>query len=437
MSLGNSVAKLRIGIDTAASVGELAFWWAQERFSSPVVFNPFAKRLRVDPFPIYRGLRERDPIHYSALADGWVLTRYDDILEVLRDPSFSSDERNWSRYRKYRSRGRRRGFPDPYGEERTTMLRLDPPDHARLRGLATKAFTPRAVERIRPRAEALVDELLSGLRARDHLELIADFASPLPVIIIAEMLGVPAEDHARFRHWSDEAIKTLGTASAKDLRDAEAAFRALRDYLSGVVEQRRSEPRDDLISGLVAAEEQGDQLQLAELISMCVLLLVAGNETTTKLIGNAVVALARHPEQLALLRDEPKRIAGAIDEFLRYDGPVQLTSRMVLEDRDFHGRPFRRGQQVVTILAAGNRDPEAFEAPESLDVTRENVRHLAFGQGLHFCLGSQLARLEAAVAIEGLLRWLPELRLAEESIEWSKNSILRGPTRLPLAVRAV
>jgi cytochrome P450 len=203
------------------------------------------------------------------------------------------------------------------------------------------------------------------------------------------------------------------------------------------VEQRRSEPRDDLISGLVAAEEQGDQLQLAELISMCVLLLVAGNETTTKLIGNAVVALARNPEQLAILQEEPKRIAGAVDEFLRYDGPVQLTSRMVLEDRDFHGRRFRRGQQVVTILAAGNRDPQAFEAPESLDVTRENVRHLAFGQGLHFCLGSQLARLEAAVAIEGLLRWLPELRLVEESIEWSKNSILRGPTRLPLAVRAV
>jgi cytochrome P450 len=434
MGLARSLEKLRIGADVGASLAELAFWWARERISTPVVFNPFSKRLRKDPFPIYRGLRERDPIHYSPLADGWVLTRYDDILEVLRDPGFSADERNWSRYRKYRARGARRGLPDPYGEERTTMLRVDPPDHTRLRGLANKAFTPRAVDRIRPRAEALVDELLSGLRSRDRLELVADFASPLPVIIIAEMLGVPAEDHARFRHWSDEAIKTLGTASAQDIRDAEVAFRALREYLAGVVEQRRVEPRDDLISALVAAEERGDQLRTSELLSMCVLLLVAGNETTTKLIGNAVVALVRHPEQLALLRQEPKRIAGAVDEFLRYDGPVQLTSRMVLEDRSFHGRPFRRGQQIVTILAAGNRDPQAFDRPECLDVTRENVRHLAFGQGLHFCLGSQLARLEAAVAIEGLLRWFPDLRLADAPVEWSPNSILRGPTRLPLAV---
>jgi cytochrome P450 len=314
------------------------------------------------------------------------------------------------------------------------MLRLDPPDHERLRGLANKAFTPRAVERIRPRGEALVDELLGQLASRRQLELVADFASPLPVILIAEMLGVPAEDHERFRHWSDEAIKTLGNASARDILDAEAAFRALRDYLSTVVEQRRVEPRDDLISGLVAAEEEGDQLCLAELISMCVLLLVAGNETTTKLIGNAVVALAHNPEQLALLRDEPKRIAGAVDEFLRYDGPVQLTSRMVLEDRDFHGRRFRRGEQVVTLLAAGNRDPAAFDDPERLDVTRENVRHLAFGQGLHFCLGSKLARLEAALAIEGLVRHFPGFRLGPEPVVWSKNPILRGPTKLPLTV---
>jgi cytochrome P450 len=434
MGVANSLGKLRVGIDAGVSVAELALWWAHERISTPIVFNPFAKRLHEDPFSLYRELRERDPIHRSAIADGWVLTRYDDILEVLRDPSFSSDERHWSRYARYRARGERRGLPDPYGPERTTMLRIDPPDHARLRGLANKAFTPRAVERIRPRAEALVDELLGALASRTRLELVADFASPLPVIIIAEMLGVPAEDHERFRHWSDEAIKTLGNASAQDILDAEVAFGALRDYLAAVVEARRAEPREDLISALVAAEEEGDQLSLAELISMCVLLLVAGNETTTKLIGNAVVALARNPEQLALLRDEPKRIEGAVDEFLRYDGPVQLTSRIVLEDRDFHGRRFRRGEQVVTILAAGNRDPAVFEDPDRLDVTRENVRHLAFGQGLHFCLGSQLARLEAGLAIEGLLRHFPSFRLAPEPVVWSTNTILRGPTTLPLVV---
>ena len=207
----------------------------------------------------------------------------------------------------------------------------------------------------------------------------------------------------------------------------------LGEYLERIAEERRREPRDDLLSGLVAAEEAGDRLSMKELLATCVLLLVAGNETTTKLIANSVVALLRNPAQLELLRSEPKRIPGAVEELLRYDSPVQLTSRVVLEDRSFRGRPFRKGQQLVLLLAAGNRDPEQFDEPDTLDVTRDGVRHLSFSHGLHRCLGLQLARLEGALALEGLITRFPDLRLDGE-IEWGDNTVLRGPRRLPVAL---
>jgi cytochrome P450 len=379
-------------------------------------------------------LRERDPVHRSRLADGWILSRYRDVLEVLRDPSWSSDERNWSRYPRFRARGERAGLPDPYDEDRSSMLRLDPPDHTRLRGLVSKAFTPRAVEAMRPRIEALVDELLGRARGRAELALVQELAAPLPVIVIAEMLGVPPADHAWFRRMSDESIKLLGDSSIEERLEGVRATRELTEYFRRIVEERRASPRDDLVSAMVGAEESGNRLTMSELLATCILLLVAGNETTTKLIGNAVVALCRNPGQLELLRAEPKRIEGAIDEFLRYDGPVQLTSRLAREDRELVGRPVRRGQQIVLLLAAANRDPEAFTNPDRLDVTRENVRHVAFSHGLHFCLGAQLARLEAGLALEGLVRRFPAFRLADERIEWSPNTVLRGPLEVRLAL---
>ena len=391
------------------------------------------KGMREDPYPFYRALREKDPIHRSRPADGWVLTRYADILEVLSDRTFSSDERNWSRYAEMRARGERAGLPDPYDESRASMLRVDPPDHTRLRKLVSKAFTPRAVEQMRPRVEELVDGLLGGLSSRGSIELVEDFAAPLPVTVIAEMLGVPTSDQARFKHWSDEAIRTLGEGTMEDRKRSNAAMEELGEYLKAIAEQRRREPRDDLISGLVAAEDEGDRLSTNEMLATCVLLLVAGNETTTKLIAGGLLALLRNPSQLELLRSEPKRIQGAVEELLRYDSPVQLTSRMVVEDRTFVGRPFRKGQQVVLILAAGNRDPEQFDRPDELDVTRDDVNHLSFSHGLHRCLGLQLARLEAGLALEGLIMRFPDIRLGGD-VEWGDNTVLRGPKRLPLGL---
>jgi len=424
--------KLRVRMDQALLAVELGAKLAIERVETGIVFNPTRAELRADPHPFYRALRERDPVHRSRAADGWVLSRYRDIEAVLADRSFSADERNLRLWPRILRRRLRAGLPDPYAEGRGPMLRLDAPDHTRLRTLVNKAFTPRAVERMRPRGAALVDELLDRFRPGDEMELIGDLASPLPVTIIAEMLGVPAEDRERFRHWSDEAIRTLGEGSLDDRLRAEAAVQELGSYLIEVAEQRRREPREDLLSSLVRAEEAGDRLTETELATMCVLLLVAGNETTTKAIANGLLALLRHPDQLALLREDPERIPGAVDELLRFDGPVQLTSRIALAEGEIHGRRVRPGQQIVLLLAAANRDPRVFAEPDRLDVTRENVRALAFGRGPHFCLGAQLARLETALALEGLIRRFPDLRRTGAPIVWGDNTVLRGPTRLPL-----
>ena len=285
---------------------------------------------------------------------------------------------------------------------------------------------------MRPVVEKYIGELLGGLEGRRSLELIGDFAAPLPVSVIAEMLGVPVADRERFRHWSNEAVRMLGDNTFEDRRRALAAMDELGDYLETIADERRREPREDLLSELVRAEEAGDRLSRLELFTTCVLLLVAGNETTTKLIGNSVIALLRNPEQLALLRREPERMPEALEELLRYDGPVQLTSRMVTEDRELRGHRLRRGQQLVLVLAAANRDPEQFAEPDRLDVTRRDVRHLALSHGLHFCLGAQLARLEGTLALEAIVTRFPNLRLAGP-IQWGDNTVLRGPRSLPLA----
>ena len=432
---------LRNVFERAGFAARIATQMAVERVETGIVFNPTRPSCRIDPYPHYRALRERDPFHRSRLADGWVLTRYEDIVAVLTDRSFSADERNWSRWDQMRRRAAREGLDDPYESDTASMLRIDPPDHTRLRSLVSKAFTPRAVDAMRPRVEEVVAQVLDGLPVTPgsgaSFELIRDFAAPLPITVIAEMLGVPPEDHARFRHWSDEAVKTLGEATWDEQRQAQQAMAELGEYIADVAEQRRADPRDDLISGLVAAEEEGDRLSLQELFTTCVLLLVAGNETTTKLIANGLVALLRNPDQLEILREEPKRIPSAIDELLRYDSPVQLTSRFVTRESTMHANPLKLGQQLVLLLAAGNRDPERFAEPDRLDVTREDVRHLSFGQGVHHCLGARLARLEGALALEALLGRFPDLRFPngdESGLQWGTNTVLRGPTQLMLAV---
>jgi len=423
---------LRVQLDQWTSAAEMMSLVAWERLRTGIVFNPTKQEMREDPYPHYRKLRERDPVHRSGAAGGWVLSRYRDAVAVLRDPAFSSDERNWSRYRRLSARNRRAGIPDAYETERSSMLRIDPPDHTRLRTLVSKAFTPRAVEQMRPRIEAVIKELLDPIREGETFELVRDFAAPLPVVVIAEMLGVPSEDRDRFRHWSDEAIRTIGDSTLEDRLSAESAMDELADYFMGIADERRRHPKPDLLSALVAAEEAGEKLSQAELRAMLVLLLVAGNETTTNLIANGTLALLRNPDQLAILRREPELVPAAVEELLRYDSPVQLTSRMVTRETELDGHRLEPGQQIVVLLGAANRDPEVFPDPDRLDVRRENVRHLSFGHGIHFCLGAQLARLEGAMAFEALVTRLPGLSLAYDGVEWGPNTVLRGPKHLLL-----
>jgi hypothetical protein len=314
------------------------------------------------------------------------------------------------------------------------MLSLDPPAHTRMRGLVNKAFTPRVVERIRPRIREIADKLLDALPEPGHLDVVADFAVPLPVIVIAEVLSIPASDRDRFKGWSTDIAGSL----AGPFQPAEALERSVRsaneiaDYFRDQIALRRREPRDDLLSALCAAEEQGDLLSEDEMIATCILLLVAGNETTTNLIGNGMLVLLQNPDERRRLQSDPALIPSGVEEMLRFDSPAQMTSRIATGDIELRGRHFEEGQVVLAVLSAANRDPAQFPQPERFDVARHPNRHLAFGQGIHYCLGAPLAVAEAQVAFETLLRRLREPEAAFEAPEWNQSFILRGLKSLPV-----
>jgi cytochrome P450 len=423
---------LRMNLFKAREAARLIGGLALERIQTGHVFNPLLGPARADPYPLYRRLRENDPVHRSHAVRGWVLFRHADCVDLLRDPRFSADDRNLAGYSRQRSMAIRQGLVDPSAPQEPVMLRRDPPDHTRLRGLVNKAFTPRAVEKLRPRIEELTEELLFALERRGGFDLIADFAVPLPVTIIAEMLGIPARDRQLFKRWSDHLVGFLDPQASPGpvvLRRTVEEFFA---YLGQIIEQRRRVPADDLLSRLVLAEEAGDRLSEQELHGTVALLLAAGNETTTNLIGNGLLALLRHPEQLERLRSQPELAASAVEELLRWDSPVQFTMRIPTRELEFRGRRFDAGQAVVAVLGSANHDSEVFETPDRLDLGRQDNRHLSFGQGVHFCLGAQLARLEGEVALGALVRRFPDLRLAGGEPKWRRLTFLRGVESLPL-----
>ncbi len=406
---------------------------AVERLRTGVTYNPLDKRYQADPYPLYREVRDRDPFHRSRLAGGWVLARYADVAAVLKDDRFLADDRKLPFQMKQRQQLIKDGLMEPDEALSPSMLRSDPPDHTRLRGLVSKAFTPRTVEALRPRIEAIVQELLDQAATNGHLDVIRDLAYPLPVIVIAEMLGVPTEDREQFKRWSDDAIASFGVASINNFLRARDAFKELQAYFERVASERRREPREDVLSALLAAEQEGDRLTTEEVFSMCILLLVAGNETTTNLIGNGLLALLRHPDQLALLRADPSLIESAVEELLRYDSPVQATSRFATEEVEINGHAVKPYQQLILLLGAANRDPERFADPDRLDLTRKDNQHLSFSHGIHYCLGAPLARLEAQIALLALLERFPDMRLAADRLDWGDNLIVRGLKTLPVA----
>ena len=398
----------------------------RERWQSGVSYNPLSSEMAQDPYPTYAKLRGRDPVHRSRLMDAWVFSRFADVDAILRDHRhFSSDPR------KRVASGRRASLPNV---EEPSMLFLDPPDHTRLRALVNKAFTPRAVAALEPHIRELTTTLLDAVDDPAAFDLMEAVAKPLPVIVIAEMLGIPPEDRAQFAVWSDQRARILEPTLSPDEREtADAAMRSLDEYLMPIISARRVDPKDDIISALAQAEEEGDKLTEREVLIMLRLLLVAGNETTTNLIGNGVLALLRHPDQLAALREDPALIPSAVEELLRFDSPVQVDVRSVLDDCEVNGFRVRRGDNVVTLLGAANRDPDRFEAPDRLDVRRGDQNHLSFGRGIHHCLGAPLARLEGRVVLQALIDRFSSLRLLEDRPAFRSSVALRGLLALPVS----
>ncbi len=385
-----------------------------------VHFNPMDPEFIADPYPTYHRLRAEDPVHHSPLGF-WVLTRYDDVVASLRDPRLAKEAIA-------AFVAARMGAPTP--AMGLSMLDRDPPDHTRLRGLVSKAFTPRVVEGLRPHIQAIVDDLLARVDGTHSMDLMEAFAYPLPVIVICQMLGVPVEDRERFKEWGLDIARGLDAIllppDSEVARRSTAARRALADYFRELIALRRASPRDDMLSGLIAAEEAGDKLNEDELLATCILLLVAGHETTVNLIGNGTLALLRHPDQLQRLREDPGLIGSAVEELLRYDGPVQRTARIPSADVTIAGRTIAKGELVMPFIGAADRDPAQFPDPDRLDITRADNRHIAFGWGIHFCLGAPLARVEGQIAIGTLVQRLPKLALATDKPEHRLSLTLRG-----------
>ena len=399
---------------------------ARERWQSGVAYNPLSRQTAQDPYPVYAALRDRDPVHRSALMNAWMFTRHADIDTILRDHRrFSNDPRKGTL-----SSRQRAGLP---ADEEFTMLFLDPPDHKRLRALVNKAFTPKAVNALEPHIRSLLGTLLDEIDDPAGFDLMQAVAQPLPVIVIAEMLGVPPEDRAQFKIWSDQRARTLEPSiDARERALAETANKSLNDYFRPIIEERRADPKDDIVSALAQAEEEGDRLTELEMLNMLRLLLIAGNETTTNLIGNGVLALLRNPDQMQRLRDDPSLIPSAVDELLRFDSPVQTDFRRALEDCEVNGFPLKKRDNIVLLLGAANRDPDVFDDPDRLDVGRGDRSHLSFGRGIHHCIGAPLARLEGRVVLEMLLERFSQISLGGEQPRFRNSIVLRGLESLPV-----
>src|SRR3954466_4082451 len=394
------------------------------------LFNPLSPEFIRDPYPDYGGRRPTDPMHVTPLGV-FVASRHAEASLVMRDKRFGKDyvERTIRRY------GPKIMEEPVFRSMSHWMLQQDPPDHTRLRGLVVKAFTARRVEDMRPRIQQVVDQTLDRIAGQGHMDLIEDFAFRLPVTIICDMLGIPEEHREVFYSSSRDGGRLLDPVplSPAEIEQANANNLAAQMYFQQLFELRRKNPGDDLTTQLVQAEEDGSKLSNEELTANIILLFGAGHETTVNLIGNGLLALHRNPDQLALLKAKPELITNAIEEFLRYDSSVQMTGRSALEDVELGGRLIPKGESVLCLLGSANHDPAVYpDHPERLDITRPNVRPLSFGGGIHFCLGAQLARIEAEVAINTLLRRIPNLRLDDAvNAEGRPSFVLRGLLRLP------
>lgn len=399
-------------------------------------FDPLAPEFRDDPYAAYARLRRADPVHWTDF-DGeegaWVLSRYQDCLSVLKDPRFGMVRSGAEVPPNLAGGAAARVFPH-------MLIFKDPPYHTRLRRLVSKAFAPRAVESLGPRIQQIVDDLLDGAETRGVMDLMADFAFQVPVFVICDLLGVPREDRVLFKTWTPDFSRIFETrwATPDEIARCHVATAELCKYFEDHIRRRRHDPGDDILSALIEAEVEGDRLCLEELMASAIQLLNAGYETTMGLIGNASLALLRHPDQLRKLRLEPDLLPAAVEEALRYDAPVQYSGRVAHEDVELGGRRIERNQTVFTLLGSANRDPDFCDYPDHFDITRYGVTHLSFGYGAHFCLGAHLARLETRIALGALVSRFPRLALAcdADRLERRTSLLFRTLESLPVVFKA-
>lgn len=377
-------------------------------------FDPYEPTFQDDPYPTYRDLRSASPVYQDPSGRFWALTRFADVWGAVHDPGTFSSAGGMD-------------IGDRPGEFMPTMITMDPPRHTALRAIVSRAFTPRRVESLRGRIEALCDELLADVGPGDDLDVVSTFSGPFPTVVIAELLGVPTSDLDRFKAWSDAVV-----APGMHPEEARAAVGELHGYFAEILEARRQQPADDLITALLAADVDGERLSHEELLGFCFLLLVAGNETTTNLLSNAIVLLDRHPDQRRVLAGDPDAVPAAVEEILRYEPPVQGLARTLRREVAIEGNRLGEGEKVLLLYAAANRDPHEFPDPDRFDVARRPERHLAFGHGIHYCLGAPLARLEATIALRSLLARLGDYEVDAAGVERVHSWPMRGCVRLPV-----
>lgn len=396
------------------------------------LFDPLDRDARADPYPYYRRLRELAPVFWSDTLGMWTVSRYSDCHRVLSDPVWSSDQRH-ARTRPQRLAERGVAGPGLSQAVGQIMMFMDPPDHSRVRGAVNRAFTPRRVAALRPVVEELVDGLLAKGHADGGLDIVADLATPLPIAVVGRVIGVPSSDNDQLTRW------TLAIASMLDFRIPEEQFRKAGEavlefcnYCLDLIEERRRQPADDLLSILVHIDDDDHRLAPGELLMLCVLLLTAGNLTTMNLLGTGVWTFLRHPDALALLREHPDRIDDAVEELLRFEPPAQMIPRTALADTEVGGHAIAAGDQVLALAGGANRDPDEFADPERFDVLRPDAHHIAFGHGIHFCVGAALARIELRVTFAKLFERFPAIRATTEHPEWQPTATARGLLALPV-----
>lgn len=382
-----------------------------------------------NPYPIYDRLQKEGRIHFQASyqkdePDRWFLSHYDDIVSLLKDKRLGREGMGASPDKSTSIPGAYKALIEM---NQGVMLYRDPPDHTRLRSLVNKAFTPAMVRRLRPNIEQICDELLNTIEEKQNVDFIADLAMPLPVMVISDMLGVPTEDRHLIKDWSHALARTLepGATLADDTEGMKSGM-AFIQYLRRIFEQRKQNPQEDLISALLQVEEEGEKLSRSELYATCMLLLAAGHETTTNLIGNGLFTLWQHPDALTQLRHNLEEIPSAVEEVLRFEPPIQRTGRVAHENMELHGEQIKKGQIVVTLLAAANRDPTQFANPDTFDIFRKPNRHIGFGMGIHYCLGAPLARLEGEIVLRKLFTRFPHLEIDVSNPEWNEMVVFRG-----------